>query len=130
MKTTVLGSGAYSPGEKKPEQILTDWLTAAALFHGYYHQVVSQASQQVHQANLRADTPLVQDQASRQPLLTLVMAMQAELATLLQDMDQLALLTQAPTPRGYQKLAAHTEILTRLTQQAQARLAVGTSPLK
>ena len=128
MKTTVLSSDAYSPGEKKPEQILADWLTAAALFHGYYHQLVSQASQQVHQADLLGDTPLAH--ASRQPLLTLVMAMQAELATLLQEMDQLALLTQSPTPRGYQKLAAHTEILTRLTQQAQARLAVGISPLK
>ncbi|WP_143100868.1 hypothetical protein [Spirosoma endophyticum] len=106
MKATVFGSGACIPGEKMPEQILAGWLRAAALFHSYYHQLVGQASQQVHQADLLGDTPLAH--ASRQPLLTLVMAMQAELATLLQDMDQLALLTQSPTPRGYQKLAAHT----------------------
>ena len=124
MKTQPFNS--YSPAEEECtlEATITDWLRATTLFYGNYGQLVTTINQRMIQPGGLAEANSSLGQRSIEPLITLVLEMQAELEKLLGDMDQFALLAQRPSTQGYKKLQAHTRILNHLNHQAHQRLTV------
>jgi hypothetical protein len=109
--------------ELDPENVLTGWINAVACFQLNYHQIYTIIH--AHKLSGKMDAGANVNQCSISQLKTFLSGMQQQLETLLIDIDSSGLqLTQV----NYQKLAAHTNSLELLNQQAQQLLVLTCLP--
>lgn len=104
------------------ENVVADWLEAIANLYAYYEQLEAWVNKAVMQQDIHQDPSHFMGQCPVHQLVSLVIRMETELETLLQDMDHLAQVESAPSKQHYQKLIAHTLRLSQLNQQARTKL--------
>ncbi|GAB2539519.1 hypothetical protein [Spirosoma aerophilum] len=110
------------------EAILFDWVTAAFNLHQNYTNLVSFfQSNQPDAADSRKQKQYV-GQCPSDQFLVLITRMEVELQKLIQDLDSVNKFDSPAATGNYNKLAAHTQILNKLNQEAQTRLLLATCP--
>ncbi|MVM28576.1 hypothetical protein GO755_00935 [Spirosoma sp. HMF4905] len=96
--------------------VLTNWLEATSTFYIHYNQLAPFASKEYTQKDLHSfKRPIPVNQ-----LRSLLSKMKHELAKLLLDLDLTQTHNLACTKGKYKQLIAHTRILNRLNQEAEA----------
>lgn len=113
--------------------ILEDWLDASANFYVYYNQLIACIGQSTNTVS-SDQQPTFIGQCPLDQLVSIVIAMQAELEVLVKEMKQLDKKegkgrNSSSTAKKQSKLANHTRRLNELNQQANTRLwLAGLSP--
>ena len=112
------------PDTITPERILLQWLAEIDRFHDFCYQINALLPSTAALAQAPPPPTAHIGQCPLAQLITLHHAMQAELETLLADMEHWPKHLQAPPHR---RLAAHSRLLSRLNQRAQSSLLLATA---